>query len=161
MLVLNTWRGAGRLCPQFYSRRRQGRVGNYGCVGHWRIQELKLGGISLTPPSSSPSLFLLPSLSYLPSISLSLSFFSFSLPPSFIPHLALSPSLPHSPAKESGGALWAPPAGSGRSPSRKRIFDHFDSWKQHIVSVLLTIYLLKAHIKSKNKQKHEQSIDLD
>jgi len=49
-------------------------------TAHWRIQELKLGGTSLTPPSSSPSLFVPPSLSSLPSLSLSLPFFSFPLP---------------------------------------------------------------------------------
>jgi len=70
----------------------------------WRIQELKLGGISLTPLSSSLSLFLPPSLSSLPSLSLLLPFFSFPFSPDPSPPLPLEVG-PLNPARGSGGAL--------------------------------------------------------
>jgi len=102
----------------------------------WRSQKFQLGGSSPFP-SIPPSLFCFSSL--VPLFYPSLPFFVFPLLlPSFSPSFPLKVK-PQNPARRSGGALRAPPAGCGAEPQPKSNLVHFSFKRWDLVAAILII----------------------
>jgi len=102
----------------------------------WRQRVSNIGGDELSLPFS-PAPFLSPPLPSPPHLTL---YPSFPTPP-----LEVGPL---NPARGSGGALLAPPAGSGAEPQPKTILVHFSLKIRHLVATILMI-LVKSQLTEK------------
>ena len=73
----------------------------------------------------------------LPFLPLFLPFLSFPLPLFSLPFPSVRSRTPLNPVRGSGGALWAPPAGSGAEPQPKSNLVHFSLKIWHLVATIL------------------------